>query len=226
MLSCFLGALGCILDGLATFSLRSGRSRSNLLCSLRFISNSAGIHLVVLCGVVQQLSKNGIIFSFWVPGSPLAAFIDRLKVFTALSASLLKAGWYGALNMCFILLLLRKSLNSCAKKLSSITSNQLFWKTMCSEHGAQGVFGYFSSCTAHAQHLQPFRLSIDDYQERSTLEWTTVAQMQSLPRTVWPYPNVVSSNWCFAMRGLTNLTARHQLFYVILQCWPPNMQVC
>ena len=48
MLSCLLGALDCILDGLATFFLRSGRSRSNLVRSLRFISSSAGVHLVGL----------------------------------------------------------------------------------------------------------------------------------------------------------------------------------
>ena len=88
-------------------------------------------------------------------------------------------------------------------KLSTITSNQLLRETICSDHGAQGIYCCFSSCTEHAQHLQPFGLCIDDYQERSTLERVAVVHMHSLPRTVCPYPRVVSSTWCFTVRCMT-----------------------
>ena len=94
-------------------------------------------------------------------------------------------------------------------KLHPIICNQFLWEGMCSKHGAQGIYGCFSSCTGHAQHFQPFGLSIDDHQKRSALEWTAEVHMHSLPRAVWPNPRVLRSNWCFTVRGLTNLTSPH-----------------
>ena len=43
-------------------------------------------------------------------------------------------------------------------KLSTTIRNQLLQETTCSKHSAQGVYGCFSSCTGHVQHLQPFGL--------------------------------------------------------------------
>ena len=118
--------------------------------------------------------------------------------------------------MCFILLLLRKSLSSCAVNCAPLSQTNSSGRP-CVANTVGKALMVASSCTGHAQHMQQFGLSIDDHQERSTLEWTAVVHMHPLPRAVWPNPRVVRSNWCFTTRGLTHSSS------LTVQCQCPVM---
>ena len=64
------------------------------------ISNSAGGTPVVECGEIRYLNKNFGSFSVMLPFSSCIWHKACLNVCTALSASPLNEGWYGAENVC------------------------------------------------------------------------------------------------------------------------------